>query len=111
MAANVLLDPLHFGGVNTSYDAFSHGKAIVTLPGVFQRGRYTYACYRRMGVDGPVATSVEDYVARAVRIATDADYCHSLEALVRERSDVLFEDVDAASALAEFFVAASQRCR
>src|SRR5262249_8201747 len=39
-AADVLLDPLHYGGVNSSYDGFSLHKPIVTLPTRYQRGRY-----------------------------------------------------------------------
>jgi predicted O-linked N-acetylglucosamine transferase (SPINDLY family) len=91
-SAHVLLDPIAFGGVNTTYDAFAVGKAVVTLPSGFQRGRYTLGCYRMMELDACVANSTDDYVAKAVRIATDADLRRSLEASIRERSQVLFEN-------------------
>ena len=41
-AADVLLDPPYFGGVNTTYDGISLAKPIVTMPSRFHRGRYTY---------------------------------------------------------------------
>lgn len=94
-AADVLLDPLYFGGVNTTYDGFSLGKPIVTMPSRFHRGRYTYGCYRKMGVMDCVAADVDDYVNIAVRLGTDADYRASMAARIRESSHLLFEDAEA----------------
>src|SRR5207244_780770 len=37
--ADVLLDPLHFGGGNTSYEGLALGVPIVTMPSRFLRGR------------------------------------------------------------------------
>ncbi len=69
--ADVVLDPLHFGGGNTSYEAFSVGTPIVTLPGGFLRSRITYALYQWMGIVDCIAADADDYVARAVRLGTD----------------------------------------
>lgn len=91
-SADVLLDPVAFGGVNTTYDAFSAGKAVVTLPSEFQRGRYTLGCYRMMGLDVCIASSTDDYVAKAVRLAGDVDFRRFVETAIRERSEVLFEN-------------------
>ena len=41
--ADVMLDTLHFNGMNTSLEAMSVGTPIVTLPGGLQRGRHTQA--------------------------------------------------------------------
>jgi len=94
-AADVLLDPLHFGGAVTTYDALSLNRPIVTLPTRFARGRYTLGCYRKMGVTACVASGPEDYVDIAVRLGTDADFRASVRRQIEERSDVLFEDVEA----------------
>ena len=40
---DVLLDSFHFGGGNTTAEAIATGIPIVTLPGKFIRGRFTYA--------------------------------------------------------------------
>ncbi|MBW3539458.1 MAG: tetratricopeptide repeat protein [Planctomycetes bacterium] len=90
--ADVVLDPLHYGGGLTSYDAFSLGKAVVTVPGPFHRGRYTAAFYTAMGVEDCVATTLQDYVEIAVGIACDAQRRQALEATIREASHVLFEN-------------------
>ncbi len=94
-AADVLLDPLHFGGGLTTYDAFSVGRPIVTLPGEFRRGRFTLACYGKMGIAECVASDAEDYVRIAVDLATDRDYRESIEEDLREAGPSLFEEMEA----------------
>ncbi|MFT3789075.1 MAG: hypothetical protein QM770_23355 [Tepidisphaeraceae bacterium] len=78
LALNVLcdlmLDPLHFGGGNTSWEALSLHVPIVTLPSAFLRGRITYAQYQAMGYIDLCAKDEVDYVNIAVRVGTDRDY-------------------------------------
>ena len=90
-AANVVLDPLYFGGVNTTYDAISAGKATVTLPTPFNKGRYTLGCYKRIGVFDGIVSSIDEYVNQAVRFGTDEEYRRTVEKSIVEQSDVLFE--------------------
>ena len=94
-AADVLLDPPYFGGVNTTYDGLALGKPIVTLPSGFHRGRYTFGCYRKMGYTECVASSEEDYVHIAVSLGTDADHRTEVETRLGERIPLLFEDIQA----------------
>lgn len=94
-AADVLLDPLHFGGVNSTYDGFSLNQPIVTLPSAYQRGRYTLACYKKMGLDECVAVDAGHYIDIAVRLACDADHRKEVVERIRGASDVLFEDLRA----------------
>jgi protein O-GlcNAc transferase len=89
--ADVLLDPIHYGGGLTSFDGLSFNKPIVTLPGNFSRGRFTYGFYRTMGVDECIAADPEDYVTRAVRLGTDAEWRRHVTDRIRQTSDVLFE--------------------
>lgn len=113
LGADVLLDPIHFGGVNTTYDAFSLGKAVITLPGPFQRSRYTYGCYRKMKVLDCVARSAEHYVELAVAVASDPDLRHAIESKILEASEVLFNDPESARGLEQFLIeaaAGSRRC-
>lgn len=91
-AADVLLDPPHFGGVNTTYDGLSLNQPIVTRPSAFHRGRYTYGCFGRMGYEETVARSDEDYIDKAVRLATDVEYRHKVKQDLAEASEQLFED-------------------
>ena len=101
-AGDALLDPIHYGSGNTAYDALAVGKPIVTLPGPFQRGRYTLACYCKMGVIDCVAESAADYVAMAVRLGRDEDFRMAVTRRIREASQDLFEDGNAVQEHARF---------
>lgn len=95
VACDVVLDPLYFGGGFTTYQAFSLDKPVVTLPWRFQRGRYTQACYRKMGINDGVASSPEEYVDLAVELGKDEDRRAALVDAIRTAGDCLFEDMEA----------------
>jgi predicted O-linked N-acetylglucosamine transferase (SPINDLY family) len=90
--ADVLLDPLHFGGMNTTYDALSFGKPIVTLPSAYHRGRHTLGCYRQIGLLDCVAENAEQYVDTAVALGTDEAYRREVQSELLRASEALFED-------------------
>lgn len=94
-AADVLLDTLHYCGVTSTYDAFSFGKPIVTLPGQFQRSRYTAACYELMGCGECIAQDAEAYVDIAVDLGTRPAYRHDVRQRIQEGTDAVFEDLGA----------------
>jgi predicted O-linked N-acetylglucosamine transferase (SPINDLY family) len=102
-ASDVLLDPLHFGGGNTSYEAFALGVPVVTLPSAFLRGRITLALYRQMGVTDCVAASVGEYIDQAVRLGTDRGYRDAVREKIRDASPVLYEDAEGVRELEAFF--------
>lgn len=89
---DVLLDPIHFGGGNTSYEAFALGTPVVTLPGEFLRSRITLALYRKLGVMDCVVATPAEYVAKAVRLGTDPDHRRATSRRILDASGVLFED-------------------
>lgn len=104
--ADVLLDPLHFGGGNTSYEAFAAGLPIVTYPGEFMRGRVTMACYEQMGMGDLIATDPRQYLDLAIRLACDADWRSAMRAKIVQRAPILFEDEIAVAELEDFLFAA-----
>ena len=89
---DVMLDTLHFNGMNTSLEAFAAGTPVVTLPTGFQRGRHTAGMYRRMAIDEAVARDAEDYVRIAVSLGREPERRAALSARILERSSALFED-------------------
>ena len=103
--SDVMLDTLHFNGMNTSLEAFAVGTPVVTLPGALQRGRHTSGMYRKMGLDECIARDAPSYVERAVRIATDASHRTRLSEQILERSGALFEDYAVIRELERFFEA------
>lgn len=110
--ADVALDTLHYGGgANTVYDACSVGTPMVTLPGRFQRGRWTMAVCNRLEITDTIATSPEDYARRAVQIASEPDLRQSLKAQLLERCPSLFEDRQVIREHEEFFAQAIETSR
>ena len=107
--ADVMLDTVHFNGMNTSLEAIAVGTPVVTLPGAFQRGRHTQAMYRRMGLDDLVADSADAYVDAAVRLANDGDYRRAVNSRIQANSAVLFEDADVVREFERFFLDVARR--
>jgi protein O-GlcNAc transferase len=101
--ADVMLDTIHFNGMNTSLEAFAVGTPVVTLPKAFQRGRHTQGMYRCMGLSECVAKDEADYVAIAVRLGTDAAYREQVRQRILERSQVLYEDRAVVAGFERFF--------
>ncbi len=109
--ADVILDPICFGGGVTSYEAFAIGAPVVTLPGRFMRGRVTAGLYDCMGIGEAVAESTEDYVELALGLAADAGRRQRLGAAIAERSHVLYDDLEAVREIEAFFEAALAAAR
>lgn len=104
--ADVLLDPIHFGGGNTNYEVFTRGATIVTLKGDQLRNRITYAQYRAMGVMDCVARTPEEYVEIALRLGTDRAHRDRVRAKILEAKGVLYENPAGLRELEQFLVRA-----
>jgi protein O-GlcNAc transferase len=100
--SDVSLDPTHFVGGNSSYEALALGLPIVTLPSEFLRGRITYALYKKMGVMDCVAENRDDYVRLALELGSDPSRREALRAKILDASGVLFEDFQAVRDLGHF---------
>lgn len=101
-AADVMLDPLHYSGGNTSLEAFSFGTPIVTLPGRFMRARHTFGFYRLMGLDDCVAATPEEYVEIALKLGRDPARRAETRRRIIAANAVLYDDADASTVLASF---------
>ncbi len=107
-AADVMLDPLHFNGMNTSLEAFAVGTPVVTWPRDLQRGRHTAGMYRRMELPELIAHDHESYVQLAVDLGSNRERRAACSARILERCPVLYEDPKAVSEFERFFVQAWQ---
>jgi len=101
--ADVMLDPLHFSGGNTSYQAFATGMPIVTLPSEFMRGRVTAAQCQLMGLSDTVVSNTDEYIQRATDIAMNPDYRAALKTHILEHNNALYENANAVSEMEQFF--------
>jgi protein O-GlcNAc transferase len=103
---DVVLDTIHFNGMNTSLEAFAAGTPVVTLPKGLQRGRHTQAMYKKMEMADCVATDEEKYVEIAVRICSDSGYRRDLKQTILERNGVLYENNAVTREFERFFTTA-----
>lgn len=92
-AADVILDPPHFGGGHSSYEALALGAPVVTLPGEFLRSRITQALYRKMGFVDLVAGSSDEFIQTAVRLGTDPEFRLTTRQRIQQLAPVLFDDL------------------
>jgi protein O-GlcNAc transferase len=84
VAADVILDPIHFGGGNTTFHALSLGTPLITTPGPFQRSRFASGTYRAIGMQDLIARDRDDYVARAVTLGIDPASRQRASARIRD---------------------------
>ena len=104
---DVLLDPIHFGGGNTMYEAMIYGKPFVTWPGRFMRGRVATGAYNQMRIeDAPIVNRIEDYAPLAVTLGKDSDRRQELiqSSLIGTKN--LFSDTMAVREFEDFLEAA-----
>jgi protein O-GlcNAc transferase len=105
-AADVILDPIHFGGGNTTFHALSLGTPLVTTPGAFQRSRFASGTCRSIGLEDLVAQDRADYVARAVALGRDHAHRHATSQRVRRNAGALHRRDEAADELRDFLLTA-----
>jgi predicted O-linked N-acetylglucosamine transferase (SPINDLY family) len=90
--ADAIIDPYPFGGCNSSFEAFSLGQAVVTMPGDFINGRFTHGFYKKMGILDMVANTTNEYVELAIRCANDTEWKREVCERILEKQSLLFEE-------------------
>lgn len=99
--ADVLLDPFHFGGCNSTCEALGLAAPVVTLPGPYLAGRFTRASYAELGIEACVADSPARYAEIAMRLGTDRAWREEISAQIGARQPRLFGRPDAGLALGD----------
>jgi CRISPR-associated protein Csy1 len=100
---DVMLDTLHWSGGNTSLDALASGLPVVTVPGGLMRGRQSQAMLRMLGLEELIASGLEDYVAKAIALGSDAERRRSISERIAARRGELFERDEPIRALEALF--------
>jgi len=89
--ADVCIDPPHYSGANTTYEALQAGTPVVSLPGQYQRGKYTEAIYKIIGLDEFIPADAAQYIDLAVRIANDPHLKQRIIEAHDAKAKLLFE--------------------
>ena len=91
-ASDIILDSCNWSGGNTSLEAISLNKPIVTLPTNFMRGRHTYGILKILDINETIATTKKEYIEIAVKLANDIDFRNSIVNKIKFNKSNLFND-------------------
>ena len=89
---NVILDPYPFGGCNSSLEAFSLCKPVVTQPSDMINGRFTYGFYQKMNIYDLVANSMDEYVNLITKLMQDNNFYNDIIEKISQNKDKLFNE-------------------
>ncbi len=92
-ACDIMLDPIHFAGANTTLEAFAVGKPVVTLRGDQMRNRETGGFYRQLGYERPIAKDEAEYVDIALRLAGDRKFYAEAREAILANNHVLYDNL------------------
>ncbi len=109
--SDVIIDIPMFSGGNSTLEAFAMGTPVVTWPGKFMRGRVTAGYYRQMKMDDLIATSEDEYLEQAKRLATDPDYRREMTEKIGNNRAKLFEEIAVVHEMETFFEGAYETWR
>ena len=101
--SDIILDSFNWSGCNTSFDAISLNKPIVTCPSRFMRGRHTYSFLKKLNIDETIANSKEDYVKIAIKLANDINFRNDISNKIKKNKNKLFNDDKPIRFLENFF--------
>ena len=103
--ADVMLDTVHWSGGGTSLDAFAADVPVISLPGAYMRGRQTAAMLRLMGLAQLIAADVDEYVAKAIDLASNRGLNQSIRETIAARKMNVFGRAEANEAFGDKLLA------
>lgn len=90
--SDIILDIFPFGGCNSSFEAFSLNKVIVTQPSIMINGRFTNGFYLKMGLGEYICNTKEEYINFAIKLAMDTTFRKDIETKISNNKHLLFMD-------------------
>ena len=100
--ADIFLDTIEWSGCNTVFESLPFNSPVVTLPGRFMRGRHAYAILKMMDIGDTIASSVDDYISIAVRLANDMQWRKDISASVHQNKHRIYRDRECIAGLESF---------
>ncbi len=109
---DVFLDSIGWSGFNTSCEAAAAGLPILTWPdGGQTHARHAAAVLMQLGLSQTIASSAEEYVALAARLATDTTFRAEQAAAIRHALPRLWHDMAPIEAMEDWMVKTVEEAR
>lgn len=104
---DIFLDSIGWSGANTTLECLANNLPIVTMAGQLMRGRHSMAILEMMGVTDTITTTVDEYVAVAIRLARDIPWRTAIKTRISENKHKVYRDRTAITALEQFLISVS----
>lgn len=82
---DIALDTFPYQGGGTTCDALYMGVPVITLVGERHGARFGYSILKNIGLDECIATTIEEYIEKAVTLAQNKERLNSLHQTLRAR--------------------------
>jgi predicted O-linked N-acetylglucosamine transferase (SPINDLY family) len=99
---DVFLDSIGWSGCNSALESLPQNLPIVTVAGPLMRGRHSAAILKMMGITETIASTVEEYVFIAARLANNPAERQALRARMKAGEHKVYRDRACISALDDF---------
>lgn len=100
--ADIFLDTIEWSGNNTAMESAAFHVPMVTFPGSMMRGRHVMAILKRMGIDETIASSKDEYIEIAARLAKDRNYRQQVATKIAKNKHKLYNDLAPIKSLETF---------
>ena len=106
--SDIILDSLDWSGLNTSLEAISLDKPIITLPSNFMRGRHSYGVLKNLKIDELICHSKKEFVDLAIKLSRDLDFRDQIIKKIKKNKKLIFNNNKTIKFLEDFFISISK---
>ena len=100
--SDIILDSLDWSGFNTSLDAISLNKPIVTLPSNLMRGRHTYGILKNLKIDELICGSKKEYIDLAIKLSKNLNFRDNILRKMKINKKLIFNNHKTVEFLEDF---------
>ena len=100
--SDIILDSLDWSGFNTSLDALSLDKPIITLPSNFMRGRHTYGILKNIKIDELICNSKSEYIDLSVKLSTNINFRDKIIEKIKMNKKLIFNNLKTTKFIEDF---------
>jgi len=102
--SDIILDSFEWSGLNTTLDAISLNKPVITSPSNFMRGRHTYGILKILKIDELICSSKEDYIDLAIKLSKNLYFRNQIQKKINDNKNLLFNNSKTIEFLEDFLM-------